>query len=484
MFFDRLRTMPPLRAALTLALGTVVLSTPFMPVWDTALGRVAFRPRLALEVVVLAGAMALLALLGRSLPRALRWTVAVLLALAALLHLGTVLIPAVFERELDLFWDLPALPALLGRSVGAEGWLALVVLALGGVALAVLIATILGEMERALRGAGRPQTVLALAGLCCGLAAVPVAGGEAYVPARVVREVMAQTDLAWRGLALLRSGNPLGAPARAASDLGKLKHRDLYLVLVDSYSAEILGDARAAAALTAFEKAADEAGYYALSGRLAEPGVEIGARVAEASLASGLRLDPLRYRVLLASGGRTLADYLAAVGYRTVEVAPELRRAGFEERSWGFERVIAAADLGYAGDGGIPDRWTLEQVVDRIDSKPHPPVFVRVELGSGRSPSGAPAASVAASFEALGSFLSHLKGQPLVIVVGNRVAGAAAEVPIHVLSRDENLVLPFATLGYAAGIAPPGGGAAKSVESFLPDFLRIFASGTSVASSL
>ena len=481
MLLDRLRTIPPLRAALILGLGTALLSAPFMPVWDAGLGRVVFRPRPELEAVLLVGAMALLALLGRSVPRPLRWIVAAFLALAALLHLGTVLFPAAFERELDLFWDLPVLPELLGLAVGGGGWLALAGVALSGVAFAVLIAAVLGEMERALRGARRPQAALALAGVCCALAAMPAAGGEAYLPARIAREISAQTDLAWRSLALLRGSDPLATPVPAASDLGKLRHRDLYLVLLDSYSVQRLEDARVAAALAALAKTANEAGYFVLSSRLAAPG---GARLAEASLASGLRLDPLSYRMLLASGRRTFADYLAAAGYRTVEVAPESRRAGFDERSRGFERVIAAPDLGYAGEGGIPDEWTLEQVLERIDGKPHPPVFVRVELGSGRAAADAPAERVASSIGALADFLTHLKGQPLVILVGNRAAGAQTEVPIHVVSRDEDLVLPFATLGYAAGVAPPSGGAAKGVESFLPDFLRLFASGTSVASIL
>ena len=46
-------------------------------------------------------------------------------------------------------------------------------------------------------------------------------------------------------------------------------------------------------------------------------------------------------------------------------------------------------------------------------------------------------------------------------------------VPVHVLSRDPGLVAPFAGLGYAAGVAPPDG-AANGMESFLPDFVKLF----------
>ncbi|HYC15317.1 MAG TPA: hypothetical protein VEC75_13780 [Stellaceae bacterium] len=476
MPLDRLRTMTPLRAALTLLFGAALLSLPFMPTWDAARARIAFEPRFELEIVLLVAAMALLGLRGRSLGAGLRRGIASALALAAILHLGSVFVAAAFERELDLFWDIPELPSLLGRLVAGSGWLLLAGLILGGIGLAIANSLAIAEMGRAIDCIARPRAVLALS--CVGLL-LAVFGGAAYVPARASGEVARQAGLAWRSLALLRGDELPAAPP--ASDLGKLKHRDLYLVLLDSYGAGMLEDAQVAAALEDLEGAADDAGYYLLSGRLAAPGTDAGARLSEASLASGLRLDPLRYRRLLASGGRSLANYLAAAGYGTVDVAPDLRRSSFEEGAWGFERTIAAADLGPAG---ATARGTLVEVLARFDAKPHPPLFVRVEIGGERAPAETSPEAVASDLKALGEFITHLKGQALVIVVGNRVAGAETEVPIHVLSRDEELVLPFATLGYSAGAEPPSGGAAKGVESFLPDFLRLFASGTSVASIL
>jgi len=44
-------------------------------------------------------------------------------------------------------------------------------------------------------------------------------------------------------------------------------------------------------------------------------------------------------------------------------------------------------------------------------------------------------------------------------------------------------VLPFTSLGYVAGAIPPSDGAFKGMESFLPDFLSLFASGHSVATA-
>jgi hypothetical protein len=48
-------------------------------------------------------------------------------------------------------------------------------------------------------------------------------------------------------------------------------------------------------------------------------------------------------------------------------------------------------------------------------------------------------------------------------------------VPIHVLSRDPDLIWPFAAAGYAEGAMPPRTGDFKGMESFLDDFLKAFA---------
>src|SRR5262249_18899064 len=148
------------------------LSMPFMPAWDAARARIAFEPRFELEIVLLVAAMALLALRGRSLGVGLRRGIAAVLALTAILHLGSVLVPATFERELDLFWDIPDLPSLLGRSLAGGGWLVLAGLALGGVGLAVANSFAIGVMGRAIDCLARPRAVLAFASLGVALAVV------------------------------------------------------------------------------------------------------------------------------------------------------------------------------------------------------------------------------------------------------------------------------------------------------------------------
>jgi hypothetical protein len=55
------------------------------------------------------------------MPTGLRWTAASLLTLGALLHAVAAAVPSFFERELDLYWDLPHLPNLLALYFDATG---------------------------------------------------------------------------------------------------------------------------------------------------------------------------------------------------------------------------------------------------------------------------------------------------------------------------------------------------------------------------
>jgi hypothetical protein len=50
-------------------------------------------------------------------------------------------------------------------------------------------------------------------------------------------------------------------------------------------------------------------------------------------------------------------------------------------------------------------------------------------------------------------------------------------VPIHVISRDADLVAPFVSRGYSQGMVPANG--SLPMEGFLVDFLRNFSGGAS-----
>ncbi len=534
--------MPPVPAFLTVLLGTALLSLLFLPAQVEDGNRLAADVRPELEVLLLLGGLAVGTLLGRRLPLLARVGIALLVVLAAVFHLLAAAVPSFFERDLDLYWDLPHVPGLFGLFLDAagpvKGWSALLGTLLALILVLMIVAFLLGRMERALRGPGRPQLALAVAALGLILLPIPIAGGNPLVSARLSREIgqhAARTWAAWR----VMHGAPgpyaeaLAEPQPPASDLGRLRHHDVYLVFFESYGTTVLDDAQFAAAirpaLDTFAGEVEDAGYYMLSNRIVSPTFGGGSWLAHGTMSSGLKLDPFLYRLLLSTDRRTLPEYMKAAGYQSLNIMPGIKSPWPEGAYWGFDRTLTAKDLGYDGPPfgwfGIPDQWTLKVALREIDAHPHPPLFTQIVLLSSHTPfapvppyvadwsDAGPYKSVTQAewdriytdpdwwhleqpylqsiqydLKTLAGWLKQLKGQPLVIILGDHqppgfVSGSVAPhtVPIHILSRDEDLVLPFAALGYTAGvIPPPEGGTVKGMESFLPDFLRLFASGHSV----
>jgi hypothetical protein len=82
----------------------------------------------------------------------------------------------------------------------------------------------------------------------------------------------------------------------------------------------------------------------------------------------------------------------------------------------------------------------------------------------------------------LGDWLAnHLTSNGLVILLGDHqppavVGGQFGQwtVPVHVLSRDPDLVKPFISAGYVTGLVPPPTPPPKGMETFLPSFLAAF----------
>jgi Sulfatase len=551
MFFDHIRPIHPIRALLTLMLGTAFLSLLFLPSPAVDQNRLTLDWRPEIEVLLLVGLVAVFGGLGRRMPSGLRWTAASLLTLGALLHAVAAAVPSFFERELDLYWDLPHVPSVIGLFFAAKGWLkaSLILLgvAAGLVALAAAIALVLRLMERALRGEGRPRAALIAVGLSVALLPIPWPVVGSLASAGLSGEVGNQLVNAWFSIHVLEGGagpygEALASPEPPVRDLNRLQGHDVYLVFFESYGTTVLDDPQFAAeikpALGDFEASVEDAGYYLVSNRIDSPTFGGGSWLAHGTMASGLKLDRFLYRLLLSSQRRTLPEYFTAAGYRSLNIMPGMKKPWPEGAYWGFDRLITAKDLGYDGPEfgwfDIPDQWTLKKALEVIDGEPHPPLFTQIVLVSSHTPFApvppyvedwsdvGPYKSIAQEewkkiytdpdwwhleapylksvrydLKALAGWLRQLKGQPLVIILGDHqppgfVSGSEAPhtVPIHVLSRDEDLVLPFARLGYVAGAMPPSAGAFppsagafKGMESFLPDFLSLFASGHSVATA-
>lgn len=533
------------RAALVLPACAVLLCLPFLPARDDANLRLVLGWRPEIEPLLLIAVLALLALAGRRLPGWLRWLVAALVLAAALLQLADAAVLGIFDRQLNLYFDLPHVPQLLGLFFDAAGpWRGTAGIAAAVLALAAawtLISVALAAAERALRPPSHAVAALGLLGAL--LVAAPVSGialGHPLLGERAMPAITRQSALLWRTWRVMHGDDPayeaaLAAPQPKPGPLPGLKQRDVYLIFFESYGTVLLDNPRYAAAivpaLDRFAATVGNAGWHLVSDRIVSPTFGGGSWLVHGTMDSGVKLDPLLTRLITGSKRETLPRYMRAAGYRSVEIEPGLKTPEPEQEFWGFDAIEGHADLGYRGPPfgwfGIPDQYTLEHF-DATDAAPgHKPLFAQIVLVSSHTPfapvppyvadwrpgdlyRGIPQAqwdriyaspdwahldgpfleSVAYDLDTLAGWLARLPGDALVIILGDEQppgfisgTGQPRTVLIHVLSRDPDLLRPFQALGYVAGPLPPRHGDFKGMESFLGDYLRGFSAAPSEAAS-
>ena len=462
---------------------------------------------------------------------------AVLVTAAALLNFADAATPIVLGRDLNLYWDLQHLPSLFGlvrESAGLPSTLAAATLLVLAIALVVGAAYWMWRKVLAMLADRRLAVAVAvLLGLALDVTSFmpaeqrPLAIGFGTDIARHA----AAFERVWRMQA--QAGTPLPAALASSgpprSDLVGLKKRDVYLIFIESYGTTVFDTSEFRSALREplmqFEAVLRDAGYTVASSRLVSPTFGGGSWLAHATLASGVRLDdPILYTQLFRSGRKLLPGYLKDAGWRAIGIMPGTKTPAPESRAWGFDREVDAPELGYRGPSfgwfAIPDQFTLERtgaIREALGSET--PVFAQVVLVSSHIPfspvppyladwrdagsfATVPAAewdeifrtpdwtvlapgylkSLKYDFAVLGDWLAkRLPGNALVILLGDHqppaVVGGDLQqwtVPVHVLSRDPDLVSPFVAQGYVPGLLPPRAPSPNGMETFLPSFIAAF----------
>jgi hypothetical protein len=471
---------------------------------------------------------------ARSIARIL----ALLVAVLALLNLVDAATPTLLGRDLNLYWDLQHLPSLLGLAGEAAGFwrVACGVAVFAGVMtlLGAGIERIWREVLSALTDRRIALGLAVLLGVAIDVAAFMPAEERPLATGLGLDLIRQTVALAQGRFAATGSGGPyaaaLAAPAPPHSDLAGLKRRDVYLVYLESYGTTVFDTPEFLAALrdslTQFETSLHDAGYRLASNRLVSPTFGGGSWLAHATLASGVRLDdPVLYTLLLGSGRKLLPAFFKDAGWRTIDIAPGIKSPSPKAPAWGFDRDVFAHDLDYHGPSfgwfEIPDQFTLGRAATiRSALGPEPPVFTQLVLVSSHIPfapvppyladwsdSGTFASVPATAMEevykqpdwtglasdylrslrydlaVLGGWLSgRMAGDGLVILLGDHqppaIVGGQPQppwtVPIHVLSRDPDLVAPFIAQGYVPGLFPTQAPPHPGMEDFLARFLAAF----------
>lgn len=245
--------------------------------------------------------------------------------------------------------------------------------------------------------------------------------------------------------------------------------------------------------------------------------------LAHLTLTSGARLDRnLTYRAYLNSGLDTLQTILGRTGHRTILIKPGIKRFWPEGARLRFDRLDTAKDVPYSGpDFGyfaLPDQVSLSHLADVLATETSGPVMAQIDLISSHYPfrplppflddpadladPGQWARAIEAQRESddwqdpvegyrraiaytLRSVLDHVNRtadeNDLFIVVGDHqpwriVSGnlGGRATPMHLISKNRQLIERFEEQGYTAGLMPDTARAPIPMEEFLPRLVRLF----------
>lgn len=361
----------------------------------------------------------------------------------------------------------------------------------------------------------------------------PIARDNVFVPlsSRVAEHLEMSRDIPIFRAAL--SNDPY---ARIDADrrLARLEGTDFLVLFIESYGRGTIESphfaTRMQSLLEGFEKKIDGHGLTSASGWIRSTTYGGQSWLAHSSLLSGLPIDrPSRYDALLLSTRTSLARDFGATGRRTVFVNPAIVRPWPESKFYGFDRTYTADALSYRGRAihymTMPDQFTLSALYDRelspsaprssfaaialISSHapwtPIPKIKPWAEIGDGssfdaRAFSGAApervwsdirlirqyyADSIAYVLRTIESFLTErLRGNALVVILGDHqplpfVTGNAPtrDVPVHVVSRNGELVRMLGSGWLSPGMQPAAGTAALPIEDFRGRLIETFTPG-------
>mgnify|MGYP006278593457 CR=1 FL=1 len=347
---------------------------------------------------------------GGAASRALRAALAGTLTLIAALKLADHASFTALGRGFNPVADLALVSAALRLTAGSLGPVAAAALTAGLVlAVAALAAALwwatgvwarpqLPRRPALAAGAGALGAVgiaAAEIGHAMGRWSLPVAPPGAAFTARVGVE---RVRMARETLADLRAFAEAARadPYAGAAPLFDRLDRDLLVIFVESYGRASLDVPRYAprtrATLGAAQAALEERGLAMRSGWLSAPTQGGQSWLSHATLATGLRIDgQTRYSAALASGRQTLYDLAGAAGLHAAAVMPAITLEWPEGIALGFETILAAEDLEYAGPPfnwvTMPDQYTLTALDRELRDGPDGrPLVAQVALVSSHAP--------------------------------------------------------------------------------------------------
>lgn len=467
---------------------------------------------------------------------------AVALAVAIVLKLADMVLFASLSRPFNAAYDLPLAHAgwmLLSGSSGPV--LASIYVALLVTALAATVALIVWSVATLCRAAafGRRRYVALVAATACCVGVAAALGAASPQSTRIVGGHVSAARAALHEIEALARETQSDAALTAVegSPLSALAGTDVFVIFVESYGRSNFDNPLYAAttrtALAAAGRSIAAAGYEARSGWLTSPTVGGQSWLAHGTLLSGLWIDSQgRYDALMRSRRKSLNRIAMEAGWKSVAVMPAIVLAWPEAEWFGYDRVLAARDLGYRGKPfnwvTMPDQYTLSAFERLVLDGRERPVFAEIalisshapwtpiprlvpwdEVGDGRifdaqASAGDPPAVVWAdrdrvrdqfrqsidyALRTIGSFAPRHGGKPLFVVLGDHqpagfVSGSpeVREVPIHVFGDPSTMAL-IDDWGFSEGLVPTPDAPVWRMDEFRARFLATFSRHTALPPS-
>jgi hypothetical protein len=362
-----------LTSRLTLAAAVLLLdaSLSFQNVWPTPLIR--WNGEFSVElgvflILIIAGQLTFGAISGG----ALRWLTAGWLLLV-LGHYADVTTPALYGRDINLYWDIRYMPDVV-KMVATAAPLWLIVCSVG--AIAAIVALLYLLFRWAIRRVGasafdpNERAGIFMAGVVVAgffaLQHFDVRFGNDPVFATPVVETYARQAKLVAGALGASKTLPPSPPMTA--DLARVGGADVFLVFMESYGSIAFERRDMAPALSAGRADLDAAihatGRDVVSAFVESPTFGGSSWLAHLSLMSGIEVrDPETNARLMTEKRETIVTNFKRAGHRTVALMPGLRQVWPEGAFYGFDDIYGATRLDYHGPEfgwfALPDQFSL-----------------------------------------------------------------------------------------------------------------------------
>jgi sulfatase-like protein len=370
--------MAPVLLALVAALTILNASLSFHNLWPTPM--IGWRGELSLEFAIVLLLLVAAQRWWKPPSRAAwRWISAVWVLLV-IGHYVDVTTPALYGRDINLYWDaqyMPDVAAMVARA--APLWLIVTALAAVALILGLLYLTFrwaFGRIGEALAHARMRRWIAGLA-----MAILVVFAGQhvlawfstelyEFDPAVTFAAPVTQTYARQARLVLAARAAVKTLPASPGmdADLALVRGAEVALIFVESYGAIAYERPDIAPHLEAtrgeLAAAIRETHQDVVSAFVESPTFGGSSWLAHISLMSGVEVrDPATNASLMTQQRETMVTAFKRQGYRTLALMPGLRQRWPEGAFYGFDEIYGAARLDYRGPEfgwfAIPDQFSL-----------------------------------------------------------------------------------------------------------------------------